>query len=510
MMIFAAFAAALTLASCQKEVAEKPVPGGSSVVTEAPVFTATISKGTKTTVDATEGKVSWETTDEIKVTDKDQNTAVYKIESIDGTTGSATFVHKSGATLGEGPYTATYGTEPATDQTYSATPGKIYMTAPETSTNSFNFTVQCALMEINLTKSGESVSSVAVTGTPTGRSETTYTLTCTEAQSIGSQKSFYIAVLPGTYNKIVITDSGNKVCTLKSSSGVSVETNQIKPLTFDAEKLDFRVLGGGKFTVDSLGTKVHFSRGNLQATYSEGTYTWGFAEHQYDYIGNKAGNTSINSQTGNNVVDLFGWVGTGNSFENDAEKFGISTSEDKEKYGNTTDKGELQADWGTKIGEGWRTLTADEWDYLFNKRKVGDVDSARYAMAKVNEVNGVILLPDTYSHPADLLALQYVNSTNPHYSDNSYSDGDWKKLESAGAVFLPAAGYRNQSNVYESNNSGYYWSSTPGAEDPEVLGGSGNDAVYHVYFNGDGSIKAKPLYGEYCYNGSSVRLVTNL
>lgn len=238
-MIFAAFAAALSLASCQQEGLNEVVKNDPSAVSESPVFTGTINAGTKTTVDATEGKVSWETTDEITVTDKDQKTAVYSIESIDGTTGRATFVYKSGDTLGEGPYTATYGTAPATDQTYSATPGKIYMTAPETSTNSFNFTVQCALMEINLTKSGESVSSVAVTGTPTDGTKTTYILTCIEAQSIESTKSFYIAVPAGVYNKIVITDSDDKVCTLTAASGITVANNHIKPLTFAGSKLDF-------------------------------------------------------------------------------------------------------------------------------------------------------------------------------------------------------------------------------------------------------------------------------
>ena len=191
-MIFAAFAAALSLASCQKEGLNEVVKNDPSAVSESPVFTGTINAGTKTTVDAASGKVSWDTTDEITVTDKDQKTAVYSIESIDGTTGRATFVYKSGDTLGEGPYTATYGTAPATDQTYSATPGKLYMTATATSGTSLEFTVQCALMEINLTKTGESVKSIAVTGTPTGGSETTYTMTCTDAQSIAEKTAFYV------------------------------------------------------------------------------------------------------------------------------------------------------------------------------------------------------------------------------------------------------------------------------------------------------------------------------
>lgn len=95
-------------------------------------------------------------------------------------------------------------------------------------------------MEINLTKAGESVKSIAVTGTPTGGSETTYTMTCTDAQSIAEKTAFYLSVAAGNYNKIVITDSEDKVCTLTAASGITVAANHIKPLTFADSKLDFK------------------------------------------------------------------------------------------------------------------------------------------------------------------------------------------------------------------------------------------------------------------------------
>ncbi|MCQ2118705.1 MAG: hypothetical protein MJY84_02150, partial [Bacteroidales bacterium] len=205
-MILAAFAALVSLASCQKE---DNIINGTDNQT-SPVFTASIAGATKTTVDVTDGKVAWEESDEITVTDASSASAVYEIESIDGTTGKATFIIKDGETaLGSGPYTATYGSEPATAQTYSATAGKLYMTAPETSSKSFTFTVQCGLMKLNLTKTDVSVKSIAVTGTPTDGTETTYTLTCTEAQSIASAKDFCIALPDGSYTKIVITDASD-------------------------------------------------------------------------------------------------------------------------------------------------------------------------------------------------------------------------------------------------------------------------------------------------------------
>ena len=179
-MIFAAFAALLSLASCQKN---EPTDVGPDINIGAennasPVFTAIINPGTKTTVDVTDDKVSWEASDEITVKDAANNSAVYVIESIDATTGKATFVIKEGGNdLGDGPYSAVYGTPPAKEQSYSATAGRLYMTAPATSDNSFTFTVQCGMMKLNLTKTGEIVKSIAVTGTPTGGSETTRAFT---------------------------------------------------------------------------------------------------------------------------------------------------------------------------------------------------------------------------------------------------------------------------------------------------------------------------------------------
>ena len=236
-MIIAAFAALVSFASCQKE--DNIINGTDKKA--SPVFTASIAGSTRTTVNLTDGKVAWEESDEITVTDASSASAVYEIKSIDGTTGEATFIIKDGEkALGSGPYTATYGTELSTSQTYSATAGKLYMTAPETSNNSFTFTVQCGLMKLNLTKPDESVKSIAVTGTPTGGSETTYTLTCDPAQSIATAKDFFIALPDGSYTKIEITNAEDITCTLNSTNGVEVAANHIKPVTFGEMWKEFK------------------------------------------------------------------------------------------------------------------------------------------------------------------------------------------------------------------------------------------------------------------------------
>lgn len=230
-MIFAALAAIVSLASCQKENTSVNGNDENAVSTTAsPVFTASIAGATKTTVDLSNGKIAWEASDEITVTDAAENSAVYTIKSIDSETGKATFEIKTGeATLGNGPFTATYGAEPATEQNYSATAGKLYMAAPATSDNSLTFTVQCGLMRLNLTKADESVKSIAVTSS----TDETYTLTCDPAESISSAKDFYISLPQGAYTKFVITDSRGWKCTKTvKSAPLSVLTNHIKPVTF--------------------------------------------------------------------------------------------------------------------------------------------------------------------------------------------------------------------------------------------------------------------------------------
>ena len=67
-------------------------------------------------------------------------------------------------------------------------------------------------------------------------------------------------------------------------------------------------------------------------------------------------------------------------------------------------------------------------------------------------------------------------------------------MESAGAVFLPAAGYRDGTDVDYVGSAGYYWSATP------------YDAsnAYELYFN---SYSLNPPRDDGRYRGQSVRLV---
>ena len=226
----------------------------------------------------------------------------------------------------------------------------------------------------------------------------------------------------------------------------------------------------GKFSVSST-KKVYFSKGNLRYASSK----WSFFDNQYDYY------TSYSAD----AWDKFGW-------STSATTYGMSTSSNNDDY-----SGDF-VDWGATMGAGWRTLTSDEWAYLLKTRSASTVngtENGRYAMAKVNDVGGVILFPDTYTHPDGVAAPTGVNATDEYgWEGNSYTAADWTKMESAGCVFLPAAGCRYGSEMIGLGSYGYYGSATP----------DGADYAYRVKFN-SGSLEPANSINR-CL-GCSVRLV---
>ena len=264
------------------------------------------------------------------------------------------------------------------------------------------------------------------------------TLDLGEGVAMGtSAKYFNIAIPSGTYSalSIVLTATDGQICTINAKKPIAIEHNMVYKLTISGEfKAD--VPAGalpGVFTVSPEGKKVHFSQGNIQATYnsSASTYAWGFAANQYDFIGNAAGNTTIDSQTNGAVVDLFGWSTSTNGGTSTTDNYGIKTSTNNSDY-----SGDFY-DWGKAVGDGstWRTLSKDEWTYLFNNH------SKKWAT--VNGVNGYVIAPDGFE------------GTLP----DSYAD-DAALAAAGNLVFLPAAGYRYGSDVFTVGASGFYWSSS--------------------------------------------------
>ena len=231
--------------------------------------------------------------------------------------------------------------------------------------------------------------------------------------------------------------------------------------------------------------KVYFSRGNLQ--YNKRSTKWSFILPQYRTIETNNQDVGENYKK-QNIVSLFGW-GTGNN----------PAKTDDNKLNYTT-----YSEWGEHVTIGgittWRTLTGSEWNYVFKTRTT--TSSMRFVKAVVADMPGVILFPDdwnanTYS------TLTHVNDNDElDYDENIISLNDWNAyFESNGAVFLPAAGSREDTKVEDVEDDGYYWASScenmPDPEDGQA------DVCRFMY-------KTVNPFGSYYRNcGYSVRLVYN-
>ena len=219
----------------------------------------------------------------------------------------------------------------------------------------------------------------------------------------------------------------------------------------------------GEFSVSAT-KKVYFSQGNLQYTIS--TDTWSFMTHQYDKV--ETSSQNVGSYYGSqNIVSLFGWGTAGNSEATGAYQPNATTNSNAEYVKYLTTAGEWTAtksDWGINIGSGWRVLTTDEWGFLLNISNSSDPavgrQGSRYAKATVHSVPGVIILPDGWTQAGSAMSatLAGINSSAAGFA--SISNDDWTKLESEGAVFLPAAGRRIGLVVYDVGADGRYWSSS--------------------------------------------------
>ena len=137
---------------------------------------------------------------------------------------------------------------------------------------------------------------------------------------------------------------------------------------------------------------------------------------------------------------LFGW-GTGNNPGN--------TSTDWQDY-------PAFYDWGDSIEGGWRTLTNEEWTWVLCGRKDAGKKLSR---ATVNGVHGLVLLPGKWTLPEGC-----TFTPGGWYEDDVYTESQWRQMEAAGAVFLPATGFREGDVVSNGGDGGTYWTSSTVSE----------------------------------------------
>lgn len=259
---------------------------------------------------------------------------------------------------------------------------------------------------------------------------------------------------------LALATLGMLACTQKNSPDNTGNPNN--PGNLDAPITQKGALPG-KFTINAQGDQVQFSQGNLQ--YRASTKTWRFAEHQYDFVGDaeegnvyedgvKSDNTKI-SESYDGWIDLFGW-GTGNNPTHSSDIPTDLVNWDPNDYPTFVDWGGNAITNGGDKANQWRTMTIEEWEYLIQKRSNAEELCGKTIIAGVE---GLVILPEGWITPS---GLTWTNTYEYRYDANLYSVNEWQKMEKAGAVFLPAAGYRyGIESIVNVGSFGQYWSSTP-------------------------------------------------
>jgi hypothetical protein len=241
----------------------------------------------------------------------------------------------------------------------------------------------------------------------------------------------------------------------------------------------------GKFTINAQGDQVVFSQGNLQ--YQASTQTWRFAEHQYDFVGDSVeGNVYEGGVKCNNAlisddysgwIDLFGW-GTGNNPT-------LRTTNIND-YSTFTEWGSNAISNGGNTENFWKTLTQDEWYYIFFERENA---SLRKGSGYIDGTPALIVLPDNWVQPEGISVYVSTYESFQHIVGdfkNTFTAAEWSVLEANGAICLPFAGNRDGDgsihmtfinyNVYgwPEYRNGEYWT-------PIDLGAS-DESAYIICF----------------------------
>jgi len=289
--------------------------------------------------------------------------------------------------------------------------------------------------------------------------------------SFASGAVVYVAVPPAAYTDLtvkLITESE----TITHTKALNAAANHIYHI-----KMPPAGALRGLFTVQDPDGKpssgdevqVRFSKGNL---YYDGS-AFQFEANQYDYrhYNGKTGDAAviggISKPTPAGHVGSFFWsrtasVAMASAYSDDSAAVNdiFFTNADP-----TTPKADFTANGAAGV---WRTLSggsSGECNYLLFIRKVlvGGERKLPYGQGIVAGVRGLILLPDDWNGSVcpnfRYGASDYVNSFT------SATTPAWSDMETAGAVFLPAAGVRVNNYIDNNlNNHGFYglyWPSTP-------------------------------------------------
>ena len=298
----------------------------------------------------------------------------------------------------------------------------------------------------------------------------------------GEYRDFYIVVAPVTNCNFRIQVRGAvlgssssdgfsngeaiKVRTKTFSASISLSRSRIGTIDADLSSSSYWLSGAfHKSTNDSC----YFSIGNLTKGYNESNVpTWVFnyssEGEQYNCLGSSHNSSwwSEPNRAGQ-YLDLFPYTevnisGTANP---------VPVSYSVGTY--------YPIDMSYKDQSVWFCPKKSEWSTIIFNRNASAVDgtsNARYAKATIStNYRGVILFPDKYIQPNIGININNVNTANASFSGNNLNYAQWKLMEAAGAVFLPATERIFDYSLYgmgffiypidANSNTGYYWGIGP-------------------------------------------------
>lgn len=277
----------------------------------------------------------------------------------------------------------------------------------------------------------------------------------------------YVALIPSVQTATVLKfDSNSKMGEMTFNRGIQAGkyyVNDGEALLVAANTL-LEGTTPGLFSVSAT-KMVRFSKGNLQYIGSAATPYWKFADNQWDCFRQTTGQSTTNTSPDIDR-DLFAWGTSG--YNHGAiyyQPYKINGSNSYYyPYGNRT--GNLydqtgKADWGyNAILNGgneenkWHTPTSGDFNCMLRGRTT--VSGSRYVLAKVANVDGLIIFPDNWNN--EVFDFINVNAMrNAYYEDNVVSESDWVNImEPNGVIFLPAA---DRIGGFGGAHKGEYWDS---------------------------------------------------
>lgn len=473
---------------------------------DAPTFTATLEYNEKTQF--TGGHLYWSENDQVAIYGT-AGRSVYNVilTGSTPTTNAKLQMAADETAPGDPSYTAIYPaaiapatntkiiTLPATQASVSGELTGYPMYAPETSSTFLHFKNLCSVLKITMQKSGAQVSKIQIitdqyingdfeidgsTNTLAYHNDNRQdnhkkvtTLTFSNGPvSISDGHDFYIYLPANTYDyfQIKVYDQNGDMFTRTTTSGLTFNRSEYNYLTIPTSAINFKpgdLLG--EFSVSAT-KKVSFSKGNLL----QNSNGYKFADLQYN-----------KTETG--YTFLFNW-------------------HDGEYSATMNERGANPISNGGNTANMWRTLKQSEWHYLLAYNG-GRPDTWRWALAKVNNIGGMIIFPDGFDWPLDDSKIPAIlnQSATTAWNGQNYTLDEWSTLEACGCVFLPTTGYKEHSNSsVTETTTGYYWSSSP------FYNSSSNDKAKYTYFTSTAATFPTNQNGWYLDHELAIRLVKDV